>query len=83
MAKLNKKADGLSMQVVIIAIICIIVLAVLVAIFLSKTGIFGTQVSNCRAKGGECQPVAPCPEKEVAVGGLCTDPEYVCCIPLG
>lgn len=51
---MNKKAIELSLNVIIIAIIGLLVLLVVSAIFLSRAGVFSTQSSSCEIKGGTC-----------------------------
>ncbi|MBI2145706.1 hypothetical protein HYU18_05320 [Candidatus Woesearchaeota archaeon] len=51
----NKKAQGLSLSTVIIAIIVLVVLVVLVMIFTGYFGkIFTPSVSSCAQQGGSC-----------------------------
>lgn len=50
---MNKKGD-MSLQVVVVAVICIAVLAVLIIIFAVNSGKFSFGVSSCDAKGGVC-----------------------------
>lgn len=50
----NKKAQGLSLNVIIIAALALIVLVVLVFIFSGRLKIFGQSVENCGTLGGEC-----------------------------
>src|SRR3989338_4710530 len=58
MNNLNKKAQGLSLNTIIIAIIVLIVLVVLIMLF---TGYFGSKftpaVTSCENSGGICQPL--------------------------
>ena len=63
---MQKKAQGLSLNFVIIAIILILVVVVIVAIF---TGVFNnttTTLASCETAGGECfdktDPATPCEE---------------------
>lgn len=77
----SRKAQGLSMQVIIIAIICLIVLAVLIFIFVGKIGIWGKSVADCEAKGGECANA--CKPDEAKIAGICPEEAgQFCCIPL-
>ena len=74
-----KKAQGMSLNVIIIAVIALLVLVVLIFIFMGKTKIFTRETASCTSRGGEClQSCAPgylrqsgtdCPEGEI------------CCIP--
>ena len=49
-----KKAQGISMNVIIIATIALLVLVISSVIFIGRTGQWGVQVSNCISKGGQC-----------------------------
>jgi len=51
----NNKAQGISMNVIIIAAIALLVLVILSVIFLGKMGGFGKGVGDCTNKGGTCQ----------------------------
>jgi hypothetical protein len=76
-----KKAQGLPLNVIIIAIIALIVLAVIIAIFAGKIQLFGKGVSDCKAKGGECRDFGECKPDEAPVSGLCGE-DKICCIPI-
>ncbi len=52
--QIMKKAQGLSVQTIIIAIIVLVVLVVLVAVFTGFFGGFNTDVNSCSTIGGEC-----------------------------
>ncbi len=57
----NKKAQGMSLNTVIIAIIVLVVLVVLVMIFTGYFGkVFTPGVQSCVARGGVCEAVASC-----------------------
>jgi hypothetical protein len=58
-----KKAQGLSMNVVIIAALALLVLVVLAVIFLTRTGVWTRESVNCRTQGGVC----------VSAGDTCPD----------
>lgn len=49
-----KKAQGISMNVVIIAALALLVLVVLSVIFLTRTGVFSRKTIDCRQNGGIC-----------------------------
>ncbi|MFH0979050.1 MAG: hypothetical protein V1837_07165 [Candidatus Woesearchaeota archaeon] len=58
-----KKAQGISMNVIIIAALALLVLVVLSVIFLTRAGIFSRETMNCRQQGGLCVSSADsCPE---------------------
>jgi hypothetical protein len=51
----NKKSQGLSINVMIIAIIALIILVISVALLTNKTAIFSKSVGgSCRDQGGIC-----------------------------
>ncbi|MFH1590508.1 MAG: DUF948 domain-containing protein [archaeon] len=56
MLHLNRKGQGISMNVIIIAAIALLVLVVLAIIFLGKMGGWGQDVAYCENKGGVCSP---------------------------
>lgn len=49
-----KKAQGISMNVIIIAAIALLVLVVLSIIFLGRIGDFSETTIDCEANGGRC-----------------------------
>jgi len=60
----SKKGAELSINVIIIAVIALVVLAVLIFIFSGRSQVFVKSVSQtCSQQGGECKAAAgPCPE---------------------
>ena len=86
-----KKAQGISMNVIIIAAIARLVLVVLSVIFMGRMGEFGIQTADCQNKGGKCvSSGVSCGEVgSVAAdyptpyaGWKCSDGEH-CCIKPG
>jgi len=55
---MSKKAQGISINVIIVAAVALLVLVVLSVIFLGRLGIFGSQVGQCENKGGQCLDVS-------------------------
>ncbi|MFC1691542.1 hypothetical protein ACFL0W_05170 [Nanoarchaeota archaeon] len=53
-SKHNKKAQGISMSVIVVAAIALLVLVVLAIIFLGRTSTFTAGVSSCGNNGGTC-----------------------------
>ena len=51
---MNKKAQGMSINVIIVAAIALLVLVILSVIFIGKIGIFSETVGDCESKGGSC-----------------------------
>lgn len=59
-----KKAQGLSMNVVIIAALAIIVLIIVVFMFVRGAREGGTAFFDCRSRGGECVPKDSCKDDD-------------------
>lgn len=85
---MDKKAQGISIDVIIIAAIALIVLVIIAVIFISKLGIFGSQVGDCANKGGMCVAAdVQCGEEETAAEAYgipmalsCPVKEEHCCV---
>jgi hypothetical protein len=80
-----RNAQGISMNVIIIAALALIVMVVLVMILFSKTRSFGAGVESCTDKGGECvSGFGACLSKGGATisGTECSkkEPAEVCCV---
>ncbi len=75
-----KKAQGLPMNIIIIAAIALIVLVVLVFIFVGKTKMFTTSASSCTEKRGQCSTAQAC-EGSIIGQMDCLDGQ-ICCITL-
>ncbi len=77
---MNKKAQGVSINVIIIAIIAMIVLVVVVAIFLNQLGWFTTGISECK---GTCKLAEDgCEAGEAKIPGTNCEEDEVCCLPI-
>ena len=62
---MNKKAQGLSINTIIIAAIALVVLVVLIAIFTGRLGMFSKglgDVGKCQNLGGTCLNANSCTE---------------------
>ena len=55
-----KKAQGISINVIVVAAIALLVLVVLSVVFLGRFGLFTKQSADCENKGGRCV-VGACP----------------------
>ncbi len=55
-----KKAQGISINVIVVAAIALLVLVVLSVVFLGRFGLFTQQSADCENKGGRCA-VGSCP----------------------
>jgi hypothetical protein len=51
---MRKKAQGMSLNVIIIAALGLLVLVVLAIIFTGRTGVFVRESDKCDTKGGTC-----------------------------
>lgn len=81
-----RKAQGISMNVIIIAALALLVLVVLSIIFVGRMGTWSGQVSDCENKGGKC--FNDCATDGAAAGyptpftqWRCDSASLVCCIP--
>ena len=54
----KKRAQGLSISMIVAAVIGLAVLIIIIAIFAGRVGIFGKSMASCEEKGGFC---AGCP----------------------
>lgn len=75
----NRKAQGLSLNIIIIAVIALIVLVVLVIIFTGKTRTLSKTVDSCDQRGGKCE--AKCPLSSLKYTSLKCPSGTVCCVP--
>ncbi len=57
---MNKKAQGISINVIIIAAIALLVLVILSVIFMGRMGTFTGGVKDCELSGGKC--LVSCPD---------------------
>ena len=57
---MHKKAQGLSLNVIIIAILALLVLIVLAIIFVTKTGAFVKHANACENQGGRSVDFGEC-----------------------
>ena len=79
-----KKAQGVSLTVIIVAILALLVLVVLAAIFVGKTGTTVQGFNDCENKGGDCQAGPNCEAGYVKMAAYsCPTKDDVCCLPIG
>src|SRR3989344_9594143 len=78
---IRKRGQGLPLNTIVIAVIVLIVLAVVIFIFSSRFGLFGTEISACEQKGGVCKVRANCnlQTSTILTGFECKDSK-VCCL---
>lgn len=86
---MNKRGQGLPMNVIIIAAIALLVLVVLSIVFVSNISQTNTQLNNCEeAEGHSCQPAAAgCGSGRQTSSKVCyktgtkeVDQTEICCI---
>ena len=75
---LNAKAQGLSLNTIVIAALVLIVLVVVIAIFSGAMGDAAEWFSSCSSKNGQCLSEDQCENRFVVPGRGCGDNE-VCC----
>ncbi|MCK5107830.1 MAG: hypothetical protein KAQ83_03825, partial [Nanoarchaeota archaeon] len=76
-----KKAQGLSLNTIIIAALVIMVLVILILVFTGRMGSFSAQSESCQAKGGQCKEDCVEGAEMVSVlGGTCVSEDQVCCV---
>ncbi len=83
MKKMNSKSQGISINVVIIAVLALVVLVVLTFIFTGKVKIFSEGLQSCEAKQGECK--SSCSENEAKIANTnCPEggakENKICCV---
>ncbi len=62
-----KKAQGMSIRIIIIAVLAIVVMLILIAIFSNKINMFSANAMNCESKGGQC--LSSCSSNEIIILG--------------
>ncbi len=79
-----KKAQGMSLNIIIVAVIALVILVVLILSFTGKWKVFGKSTVACEGKGAGAQCLPKCAD------GFLTDrntdcpsriPNSVCCVP--
>ncbi len=78
-----KKAQGMSLNVVVIAALVVLVLVILSVILLGRMGVFTMDLNKCK---GECMQ-SYCDEGYSEISGNCydgneIDPSLKCCVEL-
>jgi len=82
MGTLNKKSQGLPINMIIIAAIVLIVLVVLITIFTGRAGVFTESMKSCEQNGGTCVPKGEC--ENMPANFKCSDKgKPDCCIRTG
>jgi len=84
---MHKKAQGISMETIVVAVIVLFVLAVLLLVFTGRINIFGIGLKECATMQGQCQDkLCKDDNRATLYGGKCTlpgtntnDPTKHCC----
>jgi len=76
--KMNSKAQGISMNVIIIAAIALIVLVVISFIFIGKSKSFSEGAGSCEQKQGNCTLMGICDGP--VIGKMDCSTGKVCCL---
>ena len=77
-----KKAQGISLNVIIIAAIALLVLVILSVIFMGRMGTFGTQTNDCENKGGSCLETCEGDYPTPYTAWTCPEEGQTCCIAI-
>ena len=79
-----KKAQGLSVDTIIIAAIALLVLVILSVIFIGRIGTFGQSADRCENKGGRCfsEECADTTDYPLQISAICPEERPNCCIPI-
>ena len=77
---MNKKAQGLSLNTIIIAALVIMVLIILGLVFMGRMGTFGQKQDSCIGKGGTCRTECAEGEMQSLLGGDCPEDDEYCCV---
>lgn len=84
MAKKGAKAQGMPLNIIIIAVILLIVLVVILSIFSGNIGKFSKDLQSCGTRNGVCKESCG---GEVQIEGVACpkkrDKEQVCCVKVG
>lgn len=86
---MHKKAQGISLETIVVAVIVLFVLAVLLLVFTGRINVFGMGLKECSTIQGTCRlsnPGCDAEGRAALYGGRClksgttdTDPSQVCC----
>jgi len=80
MVGINRRSQGMPVNVIIIAVLALIVLVVLTVIFTGRVRIFSSTLESCQAKQGQCENGQLCSgNKALIINTDCKTPQ-VCCV---
>ena len=82
MAKKGERAQGMPLNIIIIAVILLIVLVVILSIFSGNISKFSKDLQSCGSRGGRCETKEKeCPSGEIKIeGAKCAKNTEICCI---
>ena len=75
----KRDASELSVNIIIVAVIGLLVLVVVIAIFIKESGKNTELIGDCETRGGEC--VISCDGPKIR--NICPNEDEVCCIKIG
>ena len=75
-----RKAQGLTLNTIIIAALALLVLVILALIFTGRIQIFGSESSACQNNGGQCRAGPSCEGNEVVYNAVRCPESQICCI---
>ena len=78
--KINKKSQGMPINVIIIAALALIVLVILLAIFMGRVKIFSESLQSCPAKQGHCEKGMICPSNMALITNTDCPKDQICCV---
>lgn len=81
--KSNKKSQGLQINLVIVAILGLVVLVVIIAIFTGQIKIFSETLQSCESRQGTCvgSQRTSCLSNEISIKNVkCSEGKLPCCI---
>lgn len=85
--KFSKKAQGLPMQTIIIAVLVLLVLGIMAFILIKGTGRFTRGVGECESRQGKCEESCPSSHPIQVFKGCYKEETYIeknfCCIGVG
>ena len=76
----KRKAQGLSINVIILAIIGLIVLVVLIAIFSKQSSQSINTLESCEGRGGQCTTAINCNIREFKLDNAKCQKDEICCV---
>lgn len=74
--QISKKAQGLSMSVIVIAALVLIVLVVVIGIFTVNSGKFSDDIVSCGVRGGICEE--SCGTNQRQIDAECSEGKQCC-----